>query len=57
MNVAAPASTGTTALTAPSGIPVQRTSDAFTAYAAVHELGIALRRAGAVDGTGLRPRA
>ena len=45
MNVPAPAETGTTALSAPPGVPAQRSSDAFTAYASVHELGIALQRA------------
>jgi hypothetical protein len=44
MNVPAPVETGTTALSAP-GVPAQRSSDAFTAYASVHQLGIALQRA------------
>lgn len=45
MNVPAPEPTGTAALAAPPGIPSQRSSDAFTAYASVHQLGIALQRA------------
>ena len=49
MNVPAPATTGTAVATAP-GIPAQRTSDAFTAYASVHQLGIALQRAHTDDG-------
>ena len=53
MNVPTATSTGPAALTAPSGIPAQRTSDAFTAYASVHELGIALHRACAGDGAEL----
>ena len=44
MNAPVPVSVGTAVSAAP-GIPVQRTSDAFTAYASVHQLGVALQRA------------
>jgi hypothetical protein len=57
MNVPAPVSTGTEALSAPSGIPAQRTADAFTAYASVHQLGVALQRARVADSGDLRPTA
>ena len=56
MNVPAPAATGI-AVSAPTGIPAQRSSDAFTAYASVHELGIALQRAALADAEDLRPTA
>jgi hypothetical protein len=44
MTAPQPAATATTVVAAPS-IPAQRTSDAFTAYASVHQLGAALHRA------------
>lgn len=56
MNASAPVSVGT-AVSAPPGIPVQRTSDAFTAYASVHQLGSDLRRARLEEVTELRPGA
>lgn len=37
------------AATAPAIVPAQRSSDAFTAYASVHELGTALQRAAHAD--------
>lgn len=56
MNVPAPTATGV-AVSAPTGIPAQRSSDAFTAYASVHELSIALQRAALADGEELAPTA
>ena len=56
MNVPAPVSGGT-AVSAPTGIPVQRASDAFTAYASVHQLGVALQRARLEEAAELRPGA
>jgi hypothetical protein len=44
MTTPQPAAT-TAAVVAAPGIPAQRTSDAFTAYASVHQLGVALHRA------------
>jgi hypothetical protein len=57
MNVSPSIPTGAEALTAPSGIPRQRRSDAFTAYASVHQLGVALQRAHADEGATLHPSA
>ena len=57
MNLSTAISAGAEALTAPSGIPAQRTSDAFTAYASVHELSIALQRGHSDSGADLRPTA
>jgi hypothetical protein len=54
MNVPAPTATGV-AVSAPTGIPAQRSSDAFTAYASVHELGIAQQRAASAEGEDLNP--
>ena len=53
MNVPTVTSTGTQSLSARLGIPAQRESDAYEAYASVHELGIALHRACAGDGAEL----
>lgn len=57
MNLSTAISAGAEALTASPGIPTQRTSDAYTAYASVHQLGIALQRAHADSGADLRPTA
>lgn len=57
MNAPSPLSTGTESLSARLGVPAQRASDAYEAYASVHELGIALHRAGAAEGADLRPTA
>ncbi len=43
MNASAPSTAVADAAT--RGVPAQRTSDAYTAYASVHQLGIALQRA------------
>ncbi len=56
MDAPAPVSVGT-AVTAAPGIPVQRPSDAFTAYASVHQLGVALQRARLEEIAELRPGA
>jgi hypothetical protein len=57
MNVPSPISAGADVLAAPPGVPAQRSSDAFTAYASVHQLGIALQRARTEDGADLRTTA
>lgn len=57
MNAPTVTSTGTESLSARLGVPAQRASDAYEAYASVHELGIALHRAGAGDDADLCPTA
>lgn len=57
MNAPAPDATGTTTLSAAPVVPAQRTSDAFTAYASVHQLGSALHRSRLGDEAALSPTA
>ena len=45
MNASAPSTGGIAATTLSQRLPAQRSSDAFEAYASVHQLGIALQRA------------
>ena len=49
MNASAPSTGGIAATTLSQRLPAQRSSDAFEAYASVHQLGIALQRASEDD--------
>ena len=49
MNASAPSTGGIAATTLSQRLPAQRSSDAFEAYASVHQLGSALQRASAAD--------
>ena len=57
MNAPSPTSPGAASLSARLGVPAQRASDAYEAYASVHQLGIALQRARLDDVAELSPSA